>query len=67
MVYAQDSWGFPAGVLFLFATAGYLRRRRSRTDNRVACSTEDIGKDSSVHTDGVYDYDEECLRRRKAI
>ena len=66
MVYAQDLRGFLAEALIFFMAAGCLRRCRSRADSRVAyCNTESAEKDSSVHADGVYDYDEECLRRKK--
>ena len=67
MVCAQESRDFLSEFLILFAVAGCLKRRRGRANNKVACyTTENVQKDSSVHADGVYDYDEECLRRKKS-
>ena len=61
----QGSREFSVGVLVLFVAAGCLGRLGGRADGRAVYSSENVEKDSSVHADGVYDYDEECLRRKK--
>lgn len=67
MINTQNSRDFLAEFLMLFAAVKCLTQCKNKTNNQAANSLKNIEKDSSVHNDGVYDYDEECLKQKNAI
>jgi len=64
MIYTQNSRNLLTEFLILSAAFGSLKKRRSKAHVEMPYILKITEAGSSVHEDGIYDIDEECMKRK---